>query len=171
MQSPTTTPRPTLHLVCGRIAAGKSTLATTLGGRGGTVVIREDEWLSRLYGEQMNSIQDYVRCTALLRGVVGPHVAALLNAGLSVVLDFQANTVEARSWMRGILDETNAAHVFHLLDVPEEVCLARLKARNEAGEHPFAVTEAQFRQISRHFVPPRPEEGFDVRVYRPDVSQ
>lgn len=162
--------RPTLHLICGRIAAGKSTLATTLARRDRTVVIREDAWLSGLYAEQMSSIQDYVRCTALLRGVVGPHVAALLDAGLSVVLDFQANTVEARSWMRGILDETSAAHVLHLLDVPEEVCLARLKARNAAGKHPFIVTEAQFRQISRHFVPPRPEEGFDVQVHRADTA-
>ena len=166
MQSPSTTPGPTLHLICGRIAAGKSTLATNLGRRDGTVVIREDEWLAGLYGDRMSSIQDYLRCTALLRGVLGPHVATLLDAGLSVVLDFQANTVEARSWMRGILDRTGAAHVLHLLDVPEEVCLARLKARNAAGDHPFAVTEAQFHQISRHFVPPRPEEGFEVHVHR-----
>lgn len=170
MQSPAATSRPTLHLICGRIAAGKSTLATTLGRRDGTVVIREDEWLSGLYGEQMGSIQDYLRCTALLRGVVGPHVTEVLNAGLSVVLDFQANTVEARSWMRGVLDQTNASHVLHLLDVPEEVCLARLKARNAAGEHPFTVTEAQFRQISRHFVPPRPEEGFEMQVHRADTA-
>ncbi|QDC10777.1 ATP-binding protein [Oceanicola sp. D3] len=170
MQSPTTTPRPTLHIICGRIAAGKSTLAATLGRQSGTVVIREDEWLSGLYGEQMSSIQDYVRCSALLRSVLGPHVAALLDAGLSVVLDFQANTVEARSWMRGILDKTNAAHVLHLLDVPEEVCLARLRARNTAGEHPFVATEAQFHQISRHFVLPRPEEGFEVQVHRMDAA-
>ena len=170
MQSPTTMPRPTLHLMCGRIAAGKSTLATSLGRRDRTVVIREDDWLSGLYGEQMGSIQDYLRCTALLQGVMGPHVVALLNAGLSVVLDFQANTVEARSWMRGILDQTNAAHVLHLLDVPEEVCLARLKARNAEGDHPFTVSEAEFRKVSRHFVSPRPEEGFEVQVYRPEAT-
>ncbi len=133
-------------------------------------MIREDEWHSGLYGEQLGSTHDYLRCMTLLRGVVGPHVAELLNAGLSVVLDFQANTVDARSWMRGTLDETKAAHVLHLLDVPEEVCLARLKARNASGAHPFAVTEAQFRQISRHFVPPRPEEGFDVQIHRPEAT-
>ncbi|MBW4984987.1 ATP-binding protein [Mameliella sp. CS4] len=133
-------------------------------------MIREDEWHSGLYGEQLGSTHDYLRCMTLLRGVVGPHVAELLNAGLSVVLDFQANTVDARSWMRGTLGETKAAHVLHLLDVPEEVCLARLKARNATGEHPFTVTEAQFQQISRHFVPPRPEEGFDVQLHRPEAT-
>jgi hypothetical protein len=107
MQNPASMPKPTLHLICGRIAAGKSTLATTLGHRQATVMIREDDWLSGLYGEQMSSIQDYMRCTALLRSVVGPHVAALLNAGLSVVLDFQANTLEARSWMAALALTTN----------------------------------------------------------------
>jgi hypothetical protein len=31
MQDPTETQQPTLHLICGRIASGKSTLATELG--------------------------------------------------------------------------------------------------------------------------------------------
>ncbi|WP_282026301.1 AAA family ATPase [Limimaricola cinnabarinus] len=155
----------TLHLLCGRIASGKSTLATELGRRPRTVVIREDHWLSGLFGKELKSIDDYVRCAGLLRGIVGPHVTDLLNAGVSVVLDFQANTIVARSWIRGLLGGTEAAHVLHLLDVPEEVCLARLRTRNKAGLHPFVVTEAQFRQVTRHFVPPAPEEGFAVQVH------
>ena len=160
--------QPTLHLICGRIVSGKSTLATELGRRDATVVIREDNWLSALYGDEMTTIADDVRCTARLREVVGPHVVALLNAGVSVVLDFQANTFESRAWMRRLLDRTGAAHVLHVLDVPEDVCLERLRARNAAGEHPFAVTEAQFHQITRHFALPTPDEGFEVQVHRPD---
>jgi hypothetical protein len=38
----------------------------------------------------------------------------LLNAGVSVVLDFPANTAEQRDWMRGILNATGAAHRLHL---------------------------------------------------------
>lgn len=106
-----------------------------------------------------------MRRAGQFRAVVGPHVTDLLTAGVSVVLDFQANTVEARGWLRGLLMGTNAAHVLHLLDVPEEVCLARLRARNKEGLHPFAVTEDQFRQVSRHFVPPAPEEGFVIEVH------
>lgn len=97
-------------------------------------------------------------------------MVAVLNAGASVVLAFQANTVETRAWMRGLLDWTGAAHVLHALDVPEDACLERLRARNAAGSHPFAVTEAQFRQIARHFAPPTPDEGFKVRVHTPDTK-
>lgn len=131
-------------------------------------MIAEDAWLHGLYADQMSSITDYVRCTAKLRGVMGPHIASVLRAGASVVLDFQANTVEARRWMRGILDQTGADHVLHVLDVPNEVCLARLRARNAQGDHPFAVTEAQFHQISNHFCPPSAEEGFQIRHHSAD---
>lgn len=156
---------PTLHLLCGKIASGKSTLTARLGSLDATVVIAEDDWLNALYSDEMSSISDYVRCTSKLRQIMGPHVAALLNAGISVVLDFPANTVETRDWMRGILEQTNAAHQLHVLDVPDEVCMARLNARNAHGDHPFAVTEEQFRQISSHFRAPSPDEGFDIVLH------
>ncbi len=157
-------------MLCGKIASGKSTLTARLGSQEGTVVIAEDNWLGALYSDQMTSIADYVRCSAKLRQIMGPHVAALLNAGISVVLDFPANTIETRAWMRSILDQSEANHQLHLLDVPDEVCLARLRARNAAGEHAFAATEEQFRRISKHFVPPSPEEGFTIVRHAPDTG-
>lgn len=156
---------PTLHLMCGKIASGKSTLTTQLGTFEQTVVIAEDVWLNALYSEDMSSISDYLQCMSKLRKIIGPHVVSLLNAGVSVVLDFQANTLESRKWMRGILDQTNAAHKLHVLDVPDEVCMARLHARNTQGDHPFAATEEQFLQISKHFVTPSPDEGFNIVLH------
>lgn len=153
---------PILHMLCGKIAAGKSTLAASLASAPGTVLIAEDEWLNALFADELVSLPDYVRCSSKLRRIMAPHVAALLNAGASVVLDFPANTVEQRAWMRGILEKTTAAHQLHLLDAPDEVCLARLRMRNSQGDHPFAVTEAQFRQFSSHFVAPTRDEGFNV---------
>ncbi|MBV6636258.1 MAG: ATP-binding protein [Mameliella sp.] len=153
---------PTLHMMCGKIAAGKSTLAAQLARPEGTVLITEDAWLDGLFADQMASPRDYVRCTGKLRAVMGPHVAALLRAGVSVVLDFAANTLDQRAWLRGILEATGAAHELHLLAPPDEVCLDRLRRRNASGAHPFVVTDEQFHQFSRHFVPPGPEEGFYV---------
>lgn len=157
----TTTPA-VLHMVCGKIASGKSTLTARLGAEPGTVVIAEDDWLGTLFADQMRSIKDYVRFSEKLRRIMGPHVASLLEAGVSVVLDFPANTVENRTWMRGILDRTAADHRLHVLEVSDDVCLARLRARNARGEHPFAVTDAQFERITKHYAPPMPEEGFTI---------
>jgi hypothetical protein len=67
--------------------------------------------------------------------------------------------------MRGILDQTDAAHQLHVLTPPDETCLARLQARNAQGSHAFAVTEAQFRQFSKHFALPGPAEGFTIMLH------
>jgi len=159
---------PTLHLLCGKIASGKSTLAVQLGRSDRTVVIAEDDWVNALYFGQISSISDYVLCTSKLRGIMEPHVVSLLNAGVSVVLDFQANTLASRDWIRGILEQANAAHELHVLETHDEVCIARLNARNAQGDHPFATTEEQFRQISKHFLAPSPEEGFNIVMHDPD---
>jgi predicted kinase len=157
---------PTLHLVCGKIAAGKSTLTRQLSAQPGTVLVSEDHWLSRLYPDEQKSIADYARNSARLRTVMGPHVAALLEAGLSVVLDFPANTLRNRHWMRSIIETAGARHHLHYLDVPDAVCRARLHKRNASGTHDFAASDAEFDEITSHFVPPSSDEGFNVIVYK-----
>jgi predicted kinase len=156
---------PTLHMLCGKIAAGKSTLAARLARAEKTVLVAEDAWLNALFADEMASASDYVRCAAKLRTIMGPHIASLLNAGVSVVLDFPANTVANRDWLRGIIAKTDASHRLHVLDASDELCLARLRKRNAQGDHPFAATEEQFRQFTRHFVAPSPDEGFNVVVH------
>jgi predicted kinase len=157
---------PTLHLLCGKIAAGKSTLTASLRANPDTIVLAEDAWLSRLYPNEMTSVADYIRRSACLRDAIGPHVIALLQSGMSVVLDFPANTVSYRAWMRTLFEAAGSAHQLHFLDVPDAVCKARLRARNAAGAHEYAATDAQFDVITSYFVPPLPEEGFNVIVHR-----
>jgi predicted kinase len=156
------TSSPILHILCGKIAAGKSTLAARLADAPGTVLIAEDDWLHALFADELVSLPDYVRCATKLQRIMAPHVAALLNAGISVVLDFPANTPAQRRWMRGILKDTAAAHQLHLFEVSDALCLARLRDRNQQGDHPFAVSESQFHQFSSHFTPPTPAEAFNV---------
>ena len=155
----------TLYLLCGKIGAGKSTLARQLAARPATVLISEDHWNATLFPDELRTIDDYVRYSARVRAALGPHVVALLKAGLSVVLDFQANTPAVRRWMRMLIDGAGAAHELHYLDLPDETCLRRLRARNAAGEHPYQVSDADFALFTRHFVPPTPEEGFNVIVH------
>ena len=79
---------PMLHFLCGKIGAGKSTLAAALASQPGALRISEDDWLAALYPGEIHGMDDYVRCAGRLRAVVAPHVRALLDAGLTVVLDF-----------------------------------------------------------------------------------
>ena len=153
----------TLHLLCGKIAAGKSTLSVKLGGAKNTIVISEDRWIDGLYPSEIKTLGDYfVRCERL-RGTLAPHVVALLRAGVSVVLDFHANTLGARRWMRTLFEEAGASHQLHFLDVPDEVCRARMHARKAAGGD--GVSDAEFDHVTSFFVPPDPSEGFNVIRY------
>ncbi|MGR3634884.1 MAG: AAA family ATPase [Shimia sp.] len=154
-----------LHVLCGKPAAGKSTLCAQLSRAAGAVVISEDAWLATLFGDQMSSIADFVRCSQRVREAAGPHVVDLLKAGVTVVLDFQANTLESRAWMSGLARQAQVQATVHHLDVPDEVCKARLRARNVKGSHPFSVSEAQFDQLARHFVAPTDDEGLEVVVH------
>ena len=152
----------TLYLLCGKIAAGKSTVASSLAARPTTILISEDHWNSSLFPGELNTIDDYRRCSARLRNAMGPHVVSLLKAGVSVVFDFPANTIATRRWLRTILEGANVAHELHFVDTPDDICKQRLRGRNATGEHPFKASEADYELFTSYFVPPSPEEGFNV---------
>ncbi|MCW9044550.1 MAG: ATP-binding protein, partial [Pseudopelagicola sp.] len=130
-----------------------------------TVGLSEDTLLATLYEGEMKDVSDYVRNSARLRVGLADHVVSLLRAGTTVVLDFAANTPDQRAWMMEIAKDANCPHLLHYLDVPDEVCRARLKARNATGDHPFAVTDEQFDWITAHFLAPDPSEGFTIKSY------
>src|SRR2546421_10725199 len=95
----------TLYLLCGKIAAGKSSLARRLAARPATLLISEDHWTSTLFADELRTMEDYGRYSARLRAAMAPHIVDILRQGLSVVLDFQANTVGVRNWMRSLIDQ------------------------------------------------------------------
>jgi len=97
-----------------------------------------------------------------LRNAMTPHLIALLKARVSVVLDFPANTIPQRGWMRRLFEGASVPHELHFLDISDEVCKKRLRERNAAGAHPFQSSEADFELFTSYFVPPTPEEGFNV---------
>jgi predicted kinase len=155
----------TLHLLCGKVASGKSTLAKSLAAAEGTVLLQEDFWLSSLYADELTTLSDYVRYSERLRNAMEPHIVQLLQSGLSVVLDFQANTAENRNGMRRIFEAAGCRHQLHVLNVSDEVCKARLRARNASGSHEFQVSDEEFDRISSYFERPTDEEGFNLIIH------
>jgi predicted kinase len=98
---------------------------------------------------------------------MGPLIVDMLQMGTSVVLDFGGNTPHERQWVRSLFEASEAEHILHFLDLPEETCLARLAARNQTkpeGLYFATTSEEEFRAISRYFKPPMPDEKFNVLV-------
>ena len=150
----------------GKIASGKSTLAKSLAAEDSAILLSEDQWLSRLYPNQIKSVTDYVRLARQIREVVGPLVTDLLRAGVTVVLEFPANTPQDRHWLRGLADVAGVSHCVHYVEVDDDTCRARLHLRNQRAEHEFAATDAEFDLITSYFCALDEGEGLRVEVHR-----
>ena len=89
-----------LLFICGKMAAGKSTLSRELAGRENAVLLIQDEFLERLYPGEIVDIPGFLKCSSRVKDALTPHICALLSRGVSVVLDFPANTKNQRAWFR-----------------------------------------------------------------------
>ena len=152
-----------LLFLCGKMAAGKSTLARELAQRENAVLLVQDELLDHLYPDEIVDIPDFVRCSSRLRNALAPHVRALLARGQSVVLDFPGNTRAQRAWFRELFEPANAGHELHFVDASDAVCKRQLKDRTRhlPPGSPW-TTEAEFDAVTAHFQPPAEEERFTV---------
>ena len=156
----------TLHFLCGKAGAGKSTVARAIAAAAGATLVCEDVWLARLYGEEMRTFEDYRRFAGRLKSVAGPLAVDLLRAGRPVVLDFPANTQAARAWFRSLFEQAGCPHVLHFVDRPDAVCLRQIARRNvERPEGSHVLTEEAFAHITSFFEPPGDDEGFTVQVH------
>jgi len=148
---------------CGKMAAGKSTLARELAAREHAILLVQDELLDALFPGEIATVGDFAKYSSRLRAALTPHVGALLSRGLSVVLDFPANTTAQRAWFRELFEHANAAHELHFIDASDAVCKRQLKDRSEGlpSGTPW-TTDVEFDAITAYFRPPSEDEGFNI---------
>src|SRR5882757_2098339 len=104
-----------LFFLCGKMAAGKSTLARELAQTHDAILLVQDELLSKLFPGEIVDIAGFVKCSSRLRDAVATHICALLSRGISVVLDFPGNTKAQRAWFRELFERANVDHELHLV--------------------------------------------------------
>lgn len=156
-----------LHFLCGKMAAGKSTLSKELSKKYEAILLCEDEILSKLYPEEITTIQEYVKYSTRVKEMLKDHIIELLEKGNSVVLDFPANTIEQRAWFRDIFTGAKVEHTLHFIDRSDDVCKAQLRKRNENLPNNAPLTsEETFDAITQYFQIPKEEEGFNIEVYK-----
>ncbi|MGO3276619.1 AAA family ATPase, partial [Halomonas sp.] len=90
---------------------------------------------------------------------------AILVSGTSVVMDFPANTISQRKWFKTIFSEIQAPHELIYIDQPNEICLGQIeKRRIEQPERAATDTEEMFELVTKYFVAPTSDEGFNTTV-------
>ena len=152
-----------LIFLCGKMAAGKSTLARDLAERKNAVLLVEDAFLNALFPGEITDIPGYGRCSSRLKSALAPHVCALLSKGISVVLDFPGNTKAQRAWFRELIERANVEHELHFVDASDALCKGQLTERSKSlpAGSPW-TTEAEFEAITAYFQPPSDGENFNV---------
>ncbi len=152
-----------LIFFCGKMAAGKSTLAKQLADQENAVLMIQDELSDTLFPGLVVNVATYLEYSGRINRVVAPQAAAILLKGVNVVLDFPANTRNQRAWFRGIINSTCVEHELHFVDTRDDVCKAQLRARS-AHLPPGTkwTTEEDFELISSHFTAPSEDERFNV---------
>ena len=153
----------TLTFFCGKMGAGKSTKARQIAREGNAVLLSEDEWLAALYPNKISSLNDYIEYSSLLKPQIKKLVQSMLSAGTNVVMDFPANTLSQRDWFRSIFSEIEAPHNLIYIDLSNEVCLKQIeKRRKEQPERMATDTPDMFEQVTKYFMAPTAEEGFNT---------
>jgi predicted kinase len=139
-----------LTFLCGKIAAGKSTLARELALRENTVLLVQDEFLAALFPSEVTDIQRFVKCSSRLQNALTLHVCALLSKGISVVLDFPGNTKAQRAWFRGLIECAQVVHELHFIDASDALCKSQLRDRSKAlpAGTPW-TTDADYEALNR----------------------
>lgn len=160
---------PTVHLLCGLPASGKTTLARRLEQERVAVRFTLDEWMLSVF-DLAPSDAAYGPRASRVKELIWRMVERVLALGHDVVLDWSHWSVGAREEARRRAAALGADAVVHYIDVPLEVVEQRLAERNmtaPAGVHLLDLDDV--RRFARDlFEPPTPAEAVAIVVESPD---
>lgn len=152
-----------LYFMCGKMAAGKSTFAKQLAQDQNAVLLVQDDFVAALFPGEIQDISSFVKYSNRLKHALAGHICDLLSRGISVVLDFPANTRNQRQWFRHLFEQASVEHELHYIDASDDLCKRQLRQRSEALPAGSAwTTEAKFDAITAYFQAPADDEQFNV---------
>ncbi|OMH36154.1 ATP-binding protein [Motiliproteus sp. MSK22-1] len=165
-----------IHLICGPIGAGKTTVAHIVSEKCGAIRFSEDEWLDRLFvadapeGLLNEPVEDvtawaaekYHRC----RGQIWKICDQLLEQRLSVVLDGAAANKEQRDLIRKKAKQYDVDFQLHYVTAEVETRRQRIIERNAEKSKTFSlkVTPEMFDMMEAFFEAPTTEELVGAQI-------
>jgi predicted kinase len=145
-----------IYLLC-----GKTTYARKLEQQG-AIRFSLDEWMLRFY-EQPMSREQFDQRVRICEDVFFELTEPLVSRGVDAVIDHGFWRRATRDRARRRLAGTGARIELIYFQVPDEVLLDRLRARNASlPEGTFVITEEMFATFSAPFEPPDKVEGATI---------
>lgn len=159
-----------IHLICGPIGAGKTTVAHKIAKEKNAIRFSEDEWLAKLFVPDAPKVllaepiaivsawaaEKYARC----RGQIWLVCKQLLDQNVSIVLDGAAANKAQRDAIRRKASENQVEFQLYYVNADPEVRKNRVFSRNlEKGTtYSLEVTQEIFDHTESIFQDPQGEE-------------
>jgi predicted kinase len=146
--------QPTLYVMVGLPASGKTTLAKELELQHNALRLTKDDWMMPLFG--WGEFEDKREIVEALLWSLG---ARALQLGMNVVLDYGLWARVERDEYRAKAEALGARVDFRFLDVPEDELLRRIESRNrQPGATDVPITVEQLKEYLPKFQRPTQEE-------------
>lgn len=148
----------TVHLVCGRLGVGKTSLAKGIERERHALRFSLDEWMIHLFGKS-SSRDVFSRRVALCMDLMMHLTERLIELGTDVVLDVGFWKRTDRHRARETISRCGGKPILYLLEAPPEVRWQRLRMRNRVSiEGTYRFTRDKFEELESFFDPFGDEE-------------
>jgi len=160
---------PTVHMICGTLGAGKTTLARRLASETRGVRFSLDEWIMQLFGTEAPEAMHFPwwheraqRCSSQIWALC----TQLLSHDLDVILDFGFALRQHRAEYLALARAAGARVKLYVVSADAPVRRQRVRARNEQRTETFAltVTDAMFDGSETWWEPPTSDELAQVEL-------
>lgn len=163
MNTTTTSTQPSVHLVCGPTASGKSTLARRLAAEHRAVRFAIDDWMHRLFGADRPARMDLAWVMARVarcQQQIWVTSTQVLATGTDVVLEMGLMRAQDRQHMQTLVAAAGCQAHFHFTDADRATRWQRVQQRNaeQGSTYSFEITPAMFDVMEQVFEPPNAEE-------------
>jgi predicted kinase len=147
----------TVHLIFGRVGAGKTTYARSFAATQEAVFFCLDEWMAKLFtmdAPQPLTLEWMLPRVHRAEAMIWTVAQQLLDLDIDVVLELGFFTRAQRDGIRARVAESGVPILPHVVDAPAEVRLERVRARNAGGAtYTIEVDDATFRWAESYFEP------------------
>lgn len=129
---------PTIHLICGSTAAGKSTYARMLKNDTGAMLFSIDDWMTSLFGPDLENPMDWKwiseRASRCENRIIST-ACTLAETGVSSILEIGLQQRKKRAEVAATIRESGCTVQTHYLEVDAVERWKRVEQRNsEKGE-------------------------------------